>query len=54
MLQWSFHYDDSSMYVAVGDISYIAESIVPGKQYESQCRKRGPQDIQFDDCAIRR
>ena len=26
-----FHYHDSSMYVAVGDIKYIAESIVWGK-----------------------
>ena len=31
MLRRSFHYDDSSMYAAVGDISYIAESVVPGK-----------------------
>ena len=31
MLQWPFHYDDSSMYAAVGDINYIAESVVPGK-----------------------
>ena len=48
------HYDDSSMYAAVGDISYIAESVVPGKQSESRWRKRGPQDIRLDDCAIRR
>ena len=27
----AFHYDDSSMYAAVGDINYIAESIVLGK-----------------------
>ena len=26
-----FHYQDSSMYVAVGDINYIAESVVRGK-----------------------
>ena len=31
MLRRPFHYDDSSMYAAVGDISYIAESVVPGK-----------------------
>ena len=27
----AFHYDDSLMYAAVGDINYIAESIVLGK-----------------------
>ena len=32
MLRRSFHYDDSSMYAAVGDISYISESVIPGKQ----------------------
>ena len=31
MLRRPFHYNDSSMYAAVGDISYIAESVVPGK-----------------------
>ena len=31
MLLRPFHYDDSSMYSAVGDIGYIAESVVPGK-----------------------
>ena len=40
-----FRYVHSWMYVAVGDISYIAESVVSGKQSESQWRKRGPQDI---------
>ena len=32
MCRRPFRYDDSSMYAAVGDISYIAESVVPGKQ----------------------
>ena len=27
----AFHYDDSSMYAAVGDINYIVESVVLGK-----------------------
>ena len=54
MLRRPHHYDDSSMYAAVGDISYIAESVVPGKQSESRWRKRGPQDIRLDDCAILR
>ena len=31
MLRRPFHYNDSSMYVAVGNISYIAESVVQGK-----------------------
>ena len=31
MLRRPFHYDDGSMYAAVGDINYIAESVVPGK-----------------------
>ena len=31
MLRRPFHYDYGSMYVAVGDINYIAESVVPGK-----------------------
>ena len=31
MLRWPFHYNNSSMYAAVGDINYIAKSIVPGK-----------------------
>ena len=26
-----FHYDDSLMYAAVGDINYIVESVVSGK-----------------------
>ena len=30
MLRRPFRYDDSSMYAAVLDISYIAESVVPG------------------------
>ena len=42
MLQWPFHYDNSSMYAAVGDMNYIAESIVLGKStYASRCRKGG-------------
>ena len=49
-----FRYDDSWMYSAVGAISYIAESVVPGKLSESRWRKRGPQDIHLDDCTIRR
>ena len=32
MLRRPIHYDDSSMYAAVGDISYIAESVVPGEK----------------------
>ena len=31
ILRRPFHYDDSSMYAAVGYISYIAEGVVPGK-----------------------
>ena len=31
VLRWPFHCDDSSMYAGVGDINYIAESVVPGK-----------------------
>ena len=31
MLRRTFHYDDSSMYAAMGDINYLAKSIVPGK-----------------------
>ena len=31
MLRQPFHYNDSLMYAAVGDISYIAESVVLGK-----------------------
>ena len=31
MLWRPFHYDDSSMYAAVGDINYIVESVVPEK-----------------------
>ena len=27
----AFHYDDSSIYAAVGDMNYIAESVVLGK-----------------------
>ena len=30
MLQRPFHYDDSSMYVAVGGMNYMAESIILG------------------------
>ena len=35
MLRRPFHYDDSSMYAAVGDINYIAESVVPGTSISS-------------------
>lgn len=31
MLQRPFRYDDNSMYVAVENINYAAESIVPGE-----------------------
>ena len=31
MFRRPFHYDDSSMCAAVGDISYISDSVVPGK-----------------------
>ena len=31
MLWRPFYYDDSLMYAAVGDISYVVESVVPGK-----------------------
>ena len=31
VLQRTLHYNDSSMYAAVGDINYIAESVVQGK-----------------------
>ena len=32
----AFHYDDSSMYVAVGDINYIAYSITALKMHKIQ------------------
>ena len=41
MLQWPFHYDNSSMYVAVGDINYIAESIVLGKSMHLDVERMG-------------
>ena len=34
----AFHYDDSSMYAAVGDINYIADSVVPGKASVSMAK----------------
>ena len=53
MLRRPFHYGDGSMYVAVGDISYIEESIVLGKSKRLAGKSVGPKDIRFDNCAIR-
>ena len=38
MLLPLFYYDDSSMYAAVGDINYIAESVVRGKESVSMAK----------------
>ena len=42
MLRRPFNYDDSSMYAAMGDISYIAESAVPGKSKPLDGKSMGP------------
>ena len=43
------------MYAALCDINYIcvAESVIDtGRKKRLQCRKSGPQAIQFEDCAM--
>ena len=49
MLRCPFHYDDGSMYAAVGDINYIAESVVPGN---SKCLAGESVGLKISDLTI--
>ena len=49
MLRRPFHYDDSSMYATVGSISYIAESVVPGR---SRCIDGKSVGLKISDLTI--
>ena len=41
MLRRPFHYDNSSMYAAVGDINYIVESVVTWKSIHLDSERVG-------------